>query len=500
MTSPVAIPLWVLLPLVLFALLGLWLVVVVPLLSRTLYRRRQRSLRKLDEQLEFGVSDYALARRSDWLDRLLSDPVVVQAVESIAHESGEPVDEVRARARSDAQEIVPFFNVLLYFRLGYWVARWMLRLMYWIQAEYTDKEALAGIKRDSCVVLVSNHRSNIDPFLLIYLASRRSAISYSAGEWARGWPIRYLLHAIGFYIIRRDGGADHLHRTLLKRYVYLAASNCVPQGLFLEGALSRDGEMQPLKLGLLSYIVKAHGQGSCADIVFLPVGLSYDRIPEDKTLIEHSEQGFREKSSFYAVYSLLRFLVLFMPRMIGLTKPYGKVVANFGSPLSLSEWQESTNQNLAVDDPTLRRQGVGKLGEDIAQRIQALIPVLPVALLARGLLMAGEEGVPELQLKRDALAHAEQLRANNVLVALESNQEDRSFTQALYPLLKRNLVALGGDGRLRPNARGVALLQYYRNGIPAALRLMRHTGGFSVFISLPGKLYKVFVNGFSLLV
>ncbi|MBE9540427.1 MAG: 1-acyl-sn-glycerol-3-phosphate acyltransferase [Proteobacteria bacterium] len=470
MTSPVAMPLWLLLPTLLFAMLGLWLVVIVPLLSNTMYRRRQRSLRKLDEQLEFGVSDYALAKRSDWLDRLLVDPQVVQAIESIAAESGEPVEDVSARARRDAEEIVPFFNVLLYFRLGYWIARWMLRMMYWIQAEFSDREALAGIEKDCCVVLVSNHRSNIDPFLLIYLASKRSAISYSAGEWARGWPIRYLLHAIGFYIVRRDGGGDNLHRTLLERYVYLAASNCVPQGLFLEGALSRDGEMQPLKLGLLNYLLKAHGQGNCKDIVFVPVGLSYDRIPEDKTLIEHAEEGFREKNRFYAMFSLLRFLVLIMPRMIGLTKPYGKVVANFGTPLSLSDWQQRTNQSLAISDPSLRRARVAKLGEDIAMQIQSLIPVLPVALLARGLLIAGEAGIPELQLKRDALSHAEKLRDSKVLVALEQNQEERSFSQALYPLMRRNLVALGGDGRLRANARGMALLQYYRNGIPLALR------------------------------
>ncbi len=182
----------------------------------------------------------------------------------------------------------------------------------------------------------------------------------------------------------------------------------MPQGLFLEGALSRDGEMQELKLGLLNYLLKAHGQGSCKDIVFVPVGLSYDRIPEDKTLIEHSEEGFRDKNRFYAMFSLVRFLVLIMPRMIGLTKPYGKVVANFGSPLSLSEWQQRTGQPLDSVDAGIRRERVGKLGEDLALQIQSLIPVLPVSLLSKGLLLAGEEGIAELQLKRDALVLAPQ--------------------------------------------------------------------------------------------
>ena len=244
-----------------------------------------RQGRRLDDQLEFGISDYALAGRAEWLDRLLHDPVVTRTIADLAAETGEPESALRQRASRDAREIVPFFNAVFYFRIGYWLARWYLRMLYWIRAEFTDRVALGDIGRDSCVVLVSNHRSNLDPFILIYLASRRAAISYSAGEWARPWPFSYLLHAIGFYIVRRDGSGDRLYRTLVQRYVYLAASRCVPQGLFLEGGLSRDGKMQPLKLGLLSYLLKARGQEQCRDIVFVPVGLAYDRIPEDKTLL-----------------------------------------------------------------------------------------------------------------------------------------------------------------------------------------------------------------------
>jgi glycerol-3-phosphate O-acyltransferase len=469
MSASVGMPLWLLLPLSFFALAGLWLLVIVPLLSGVIYRRRQRSLRKLDEQLEFGLSDYAVAPRREWLDRLLSDREVVAAIEKVAADSGATVDSVRARARNIAEEIVPFFNVLLYFRLGYWVARWFLRTMYWINVEFSDREALAKIGRDSCVVLVSNHRSNLDPFLLIYLASKRSAISYSAGEWALSWPIRYLLHAIGFYIVRRDGSGDDLHRTLVERYVWLAASHCVPQGLFLEGELSRDGEMQPLRLGLLNYLLKAHGQGSCKDIVFVPVGLAYDRIPEDRTLVEHQRQGFGDKGGLYPLLSLGRFLVLIMPRMIGLGKPFGQVVANFGSPLSLSQWLQSTQQTLDVSGSGLRREAVGNLGEALAERIKALIPVLPVALLTQVLLQA-EEGIPELQLKRDALVLADRLRAASVPVALEVNEEDRSFSQAMYLLLKRRQIELTGDGRLCVIAEARPLLAYYRNAIPPGFR------------------------------
>jgi glycerol-3-phosphate O-acyltransferase len=466
MNTLASIPLWLLVTLVIFSALGLWLAVIAPLLTRLFYRRRQRSVRRLDQNLEFGLSPYALASRKLWLDRLLTDPEVVRVVASIAEQSGQPLEVVQSRALQDAQEIVPFFNLLLYFRIGYWLGRWVLRTMYWIRTSYDDADALADIDRDSCVVLVSNHRSNLDPFMLIYMASRRSAVSYSAGEWALAWPFRYLLHAIGFYILRREGGGDELHRTLVQRYVFLAASHCMPQGLFLEGGLSRDGLMQPLKLGLLNYLVKARGHGSCRDIVFVPVGLSYDRIPEDRTLLAHQQQGFRDKGRLYASMSFARFAVLMMPRMIGLSKPFGTVVARFGRPISLARWEQETGNDVEQAEPGSRRTMVTSLGNTLRQEIQRLIPILAISLLAEELLLAGQQGVTELQIKHRALFLARRLQAAGEPVILDPLTEDAEFSQALYMILKRGIAELGADGCLRATAAGKSFLEYYRNAIP----------------------------------
>ncbi len=470
MSATIGVPLWLLVVLALFSVAGLWLTVIAPLLTRAFYRRRERALRLLDERLDFGLSNYVLARRTQWLDRLLNDTVVAAAIGASVAAGEGTQEEVRLRARTYVEEIVPSFSTLLYFRIGYWLMRWVLRTLYWIRAEYEDREAFGRIGRDCCVVLVSNHRSNIDPFLLIYLASKRAVISYSAGEWALVWPLRYLLHAIGSYIIRRDGRGDRLYRVLLERYVFLAAAHCVPQGLFLEGGLSRDGEMQPLKLGLLSYVLRALGHDQCRDIVLVPVGLSYDRIPEDRALLAHREQGFRHKNRWYSLAAFLRFAVLMMPRMIGLGRPFGQAVANFGRPLSLLQWQDEHGCVVNSDDPLVRREQVTRLGEDLQARIAALIPVLPISLLAEALLSAGPGGLAELDLKQRALSHAAALRLAAVPVLLTADGEDHAFSQALLLLLRLRAIELSKDGRLCLSAGGAALLEYYRNAIPRTLR------------------------------
>ncbi len=470
MATLIAMPLWLLVALVLFALIGFWLAVAAPLLADIFYRRRQRAVRKLDEKLEFGLSQYALAQRSQWLDRLLSDVEVARAMQAAAQTSGESIEKIRARARRISREIVPLFNLTLYFRLGYWLARWLLRLLYRIEVVFTDKEALAGLPRDVCVVQVSNHRSNIDPFLLIYLGSDRTAISYSAGEWARPQPLRYLLHSIGFYLVRRRGGGDPLYRVLLRRYVYLAASHCVPQGLFLEGELSRDGNMQPLKLGLLSYILRAYGNNNCRDIVFVPVGMSYERIPEDRTLVRHGLAGFADKAWYYPILALLRFLVLVMPRMVGLGKPFGKAAVVYGRPVFLSQWLAAHGRTLHGVDSAGARDTIDMLADGLAQHISQLIPVLPVALLSQVLLGADGTPVAELQLKHDAWALARFLRAQSVNVVMAKNNEEQALSEGLMLLLKRGLVAVGSDGCYRIAGGAESLLAYYRNAIPTGLR------------------------------
>jgi len=301
---------------------------------------------------------------------------------------------------------------------------------------------------------------------MIYLSSRRSAISYSAGEWALIWPIHYFIHAMGFYVIRRDQSGDRLHQTLVQRYVFLAASRCIPQGLFLEGGLSRDGKMLPLKLGLLNYILRARGESDCRDIALIPVGLSYDRVPEDKTLVAHKEEGFTRKGPMYSLVSSLRFFLLVMPRMLGVTKPWGTVVANFGEPLFLNRWLENKGCDSLQPGDLLWRDQVSALGEELKTQIDRLIPVLPMSLLADVLLDVDVSGISELAAKRRAENLAVKYREAGILVEMDAAGADRELDEALYTMMKRQLIELGADGLLRVTPEGGDLLVYYRNAVP----------------------------------
>ena len=67
----------------------------------------------------------------------------------------------------------------------------------------------------------------------------------------------------------------------------MATEAKVPHAMFLEGALSPDGGLQPPRLGLLSYMTRNFDMAASPDIVFVPIGTNYDRVAEDINMVSH---------------------------------------------------------------------------------------------------------------------------------------------------------------------------------------------------------------------
>jgi len=124
--------------------------------------------------------------------------------------------------------------------------------------------------------------------VVAYLVASRSALSYAVGEWARIWPLQTLVRALGAFFVRRNSG-DPLYRQVLARYVQTATAAGVVQAVYPEGRLTRNGRLGPPRLGLISYMVSAFDPKGERDLVFIPVGLNFDRILEDRTLIREIE-------------------------------------------------------------------------------------------------------------------------------------------------------------------------------------------------------------------
>ncbi|WP_151718618.1 1-acyl-sn-glycerol-3-phosphate acyltransferase [Gemmobacter serpentinus] len=375
MTSVVELPLWlVVLALILAAIAALERV-LMPSARWFLRRRAERLIGRLNTHLSRPIRPFRLMARADRIVQLTYDPQVVQAAIDHARATGTPEPVVFEAVRKAAREIVPGFSAIIYFSIASRLARWLSRALYDVRVGRVDA-ALSQIDDEATVVFVMNHRSNMDYVLVTWLVANRSALSYAVGEWAQVWPLSAMIRGMGAFFVRRNS-RDALYRKVLARYVQLITAEGVTQAVFPEGGLSLDGRVGPAKMGLLSYILQGHGPGH-RDVVFVPVGISYDRVLEDRVLVEAAARGERRFRG--SIWSGLGFVArMIRHKLRGSYQGFGAAAVSFGTPLSLAEW---LLQHPAEPEA---------LGTDLMARVAAVVPALPVPLVAAALLAGARD-------------------------------------------------------------------------------------------------------------
>ncbi len=459
MAETITLPLWLLTLLVGLAAFAVVTHVLVPAL-RWLFRRRvERVIQEVNARLQVELSPFSLTRRDVLVDRIVHDPEVVELIERAAADTGAPREELEARVRTYAREIVPAFNAYFYFRLGYAVVRRFVRALYRVRLGYQDEAALSRVTSDQSVIFFMNHRSNIDYLLVTYLAANNTALSFGVGEWARAWPFQQIMRIAGAYFVRRDSG-DPLYRRVLERYVQMATAARVPHAIFPEGGLTRDGAMQAPKLGLLDYLTKSFDPAGAHDIVFMPIAVNYDRVPEEYNLVTGRDKAMKERGGVFVLKSSLGFLgQVMLDKLMGRRHPLGYAVANFGTPVSLRGWLAERKVDLRALPKARRFKAVAALADDLKRKVEAVMPVLPVSLVAT--VFAAEPGQPlsEREVERRVRRMIPELQGAGAHVYIPHTGVTPAIGDALAMLRRRKIVLGDGDGGYRANPEELAILR-----------------------------------------
>ena len=464
MTSTIALPLW------LAALAGglaLWAFLYLLLIpgGRWFVRRRvNRLIDELNTRLQLQIPAFQQTRRQVLVDRLTYDPGVMEAVERAAQESGVPREVLIRRVERHAREIVPSFNAWAYFRIGYVVARRTAQLLYRVRLGYSDDEALSRIEPDASVVFVMNHRSNMDYVLVAYLAASRSALSYAVGEWARIWPLQTLIRSLGAYFVRRKSG-DPLYRQVLAGYVRAATAGGVVQAIYPEGNLSRDGRLRRPRLGLISYMLSAFDPDGARDLVFIPVGINYDRVLEDRFLVHELDPESDPYPRTHVVATLVRFVVHQAGLMLRRRwYRFGYACVNFGAPISMRAYVRRHGADFRAMDPAARHQAVERLGGKLLDAVASAIPVVPVPLVATVFARSPGQAMSELEIKARVQSLIDELQRRGAYVHIPRGDGDYEVAVGLRMLTLRHFVE-ESDGMYRAGENAMDMLRYYANSI-----------------------------------
>jgi len=458
------LPAWLALAVAVLAALGLYDRVMRPSWRWLLRSRANRVLDEVAGRLKIEVRPFQRTRRQALIDVLVYDARVQETAAAQAAAQGMPRALATQKVREYASEIVPAFNAYFYFRVGYWAARRLAQALYRVRVGYSDDEGLARVPPDATVVFVMNHRSNMDYVLAAYLAADQAALSYAVGEWARIWPLQQLIRSMGGYFVRRGSG-DELYRRVLERYIAMATENGVTQAVYPEGRLTRDGRLGEPRLGALDYMLRGFDPQGERDVVFIPLGINYDRTLEDRTLLLAHEPGGARPGAIAAAWTTLGFVaqqVALMAR--SRWRRFGYACVNFGTPISVRTWAAARGvdfRRLAKDDRFAR---IGELAGHVMDEIGRLVPVLPVPLVATVFARDPGRALSELEIKAEAGRLIEALEARGAKLYVPRADRDYAISAGLEMLQLRHVVE-EADGLFSVPEHERKLVVYYANSI-----------------------------------
>ena len=449
-----------------------------------------------------------------WLrERLLRDEAVDAALLESARARGVPEAELREKVRAWVMEIVPAFSLAAYYRFGAVVARGAVDACFELVFKTRDFEARGRkVPPGAVIVYVMNHRSNADYVVLSVGLLRHVALSYAVGEWARVWPLDVLFRSFGSFFVRR-GEQDRLYHKVLERYVQILLAQGGVTGFFIEGRLSRDGALGPPKAGLLDAIVGLRREFPDREIAFLPIGLNFDHVLEDRSLIRERANA-RPPGLLEKLASLAWFLAR-VPWLVGARaarlalrgyRKFGTAAVAAGDPVLLSAWEAEARGpdgaplpagGLAALPFEARRPMIKVLAADLLAAVGRTVPATPVPLVCAALLQDPDARVSAITDRVRALVA--RLRAVGAPVTLgaaftapremESNElgyleaevsaleeAERIVTLAGYNLARRGLVR-HVEGRLEIIGENLDLIQYYARSLAQHLPESAQTAG-----------------------
>lgn len=436
----ISLPYWMFILMLAFSAIMVLDRILLPSMRWYLKRRVNRVIDEINTRLDIEIRPIQFTRREVLIDQLVFDEKVIDAIKSYADEHEMPHAIAQEKARKYASEIIPAFNAYLYFRIGYWLAKKLARLVYRVRVGFYDKNKISEIDSSSSVVFVMNHRSNMDYVLVSFLVAEKTTLSYAVGEWARIWPLQTLIKSMGAFFVRRNSG-NALYRKVLERYVNMSTRAGVCQAIFLEGGLTRDGVLREPRLGFLDYMLRDYHAHSDKDMVFVPVGINYDRVIEDRSLVRRLDKAAKKR-----------------------WRRFGYASVNFGEPVSAKKYCEEQRVDFSILDQEERFIQVESLAQAIMKNISKVVPILPAALMSEILIKNQAQWRSELELKTQCLERIEQMTKAGASIDILSSAIESVLGSALEALVGRGLID-EKDSLLKMKASEIDLVRYYANSI-----------------------------------
>jgi len=250
----------------------------------------------------------------------------------------------------------------------------------------------------------------------------------------------------------------------------MAREGGVVQVVYPEGRLSKDGRLGEPKIGLLDYLLRGFDVNKGRDLVFIPVGVNYDRVLEDRSQLLRITPEAKQKSSFQASRTTLAFIARSQWLMIRRRwHRFGYAVVNIGTPVSIREYAKKHNIDFCSLKKEDRIEKVKNLAQDLMLEVTRIIPVVPVSLISSVFVENPDRNFSELEIKARTQVLINKLEERGAYVYIPRSDRNYAIEVGLRMLTLRHLV-VKDDNLFRVAREETNLLQYYANSITHFLK------------------------------
>ena len=124
---------------------------------------------------------------------LIADAVMCKAFDDHAALTGNPPEAARRTVDGYICKIVPFFNIIVFYEVGYRLSRMLLGPFSKVSVDHEDRAARRQLPKDAVVVYLMNHCSNADYVLVGYALTGQVDSVYAVGERAQAVSLMRLI-------------------------------------------------------------------------------------------------------------------------------------------------------------------------------------------------------------------------------------------------------------------------------------------------------------------
>ncbi len=338
---------------------------------------RRRLLVQLNRHRQ-SITGPALKSREELKESILTSDRLQETMRQFSEKRNIALYRVHREANQYIEEIAANYNNSVV-EFGARVIRWFVSTMFdGLSVNHDMLIRIKALSRQGPLILVPCHKSHIDYLVLSYLLylNNMPCPHVVAGKNLFFWPLGPLFRAGGAFSVRRSFKGAALYSKVFAAYVHKLLEEGFNLELFIEGGRSRTGKLLPPQLGFLSILLQAYKDRACEDMLFVPVYVGYDRVPEEKAYLHEIEGGIKEPENLKQMFRARR----------ALKKKYGRIYVEFMEPHGLRDLLAQRKLSLQTMDQKQINELCRFIGNRIISDIGAATVVTPQALVASAML------------------------------------------------------------------------------------------------------------------